>query len=112
MFRKILLLGACLVVTVATLVSCDRVTTPTYQSYVPPSLHSNNVKVIWVQDPDNMCKVLMGNSKFYHSDFLGCSARTDHGCTIIMPKPEDFNDKSHLTILGHEFLHCLGAGHE
>lgn len=98
------------------LIACQpqQETTPVYKVYTDTKINNVKVHVIWEKDPDRMCKILMGSHIYANKDFLGCSAYNNmtNICTIIMPKPDDFNDKPSLSILGHEFMHCLGAAHE
>jgi len=89
-------------------------TTPEYKTYTDTKINNVKVYVIWEKDPDRMCKILMGSHIYANSDFLGCSGFNNQTstCTIILPKPDNFNDKNKLTILGHELMHCFGANHE
>ena len=97
------------------LVACQpQQDTPQYTTYNDAKANHTKVHVLWQDDPDKMCKIVMGSYTYATADFLGCTAYNEQKetCTIIMPKPKDFNDKTHLTILGHELMHCFGASHE
>lgn len=80
-----------------------------YRSYEAPTATSVRVFVRWVPDASAACR------KFGHKGIvLGC-AEYDHNvkaCILYAKRPADFNDHLALTVLGHEFLHCLGATHD
>jgi hypothetical protein len=76
----------------------------------PPVVQTTTVEVNWTADVDEIGKHC-GQDKIYY----GCASYTPvlgHGiCTVWAPLPSSFNDLVRLAILGHEFLHCLGARH-
>ena len=96
------------------IIACQPQTTPEYKVYTDATKNNVSVKVSWREDPGPICKILTGGHTYLNAEFLGCSTLNEdkNTCTIVMPKPKDFNDKDRLFILGHEFMHCLGAAHE
>ena len=80
-----------------------------YRTYEAPTATSVRVFVRWVPDTSAVCR------KFGHKGIvLGCAAYDDNAkaCILYAKRPTDFNDHMALTVLGHEFLHCLGATHD
>lgn len=68
------------------------------------------VTVVWLKDfeaVDTVCSAL-GWAK-PGNDIVGCYHPATQ--TIYAVQPTNFNDYLHLTILGHEFWHALGAEH-
>lgn len=68
------------------------------------------VTVVWLQsfeDVDKVCASLGWEKP--EGVIVGCYHRSTR--TIYAVEPTSFNDYLHLTILGHEFWHALGAEH-
>lgn len=80
-----------------------------YRTYEAPTSATVRAYVRWVPDPNVTCRKLG-----YKGMVLGCAVYEDNikACIIYAKRPADFNDNMALTVLGHEFLHCLGARHE
>lgn len=82
--------------------------------HYPPHAKSTRtdvtVHVRWIPDHatlDLLCAFLM--DELAEGRILACFDRST--TTIYAVEPSSFNDLLHLSILGHEFWHALGAEH-
>lgn len=68
------------------------------------------VNVVWLptfRDVHALCAFLIENEP--KNGYVGCYDPVTN--TIYAVQPANFNDKTRLEILGHEFWHALGAEH-
>lgn len=79
-----------------------------------PAVTNTIVTVEWAKDIDEIQRICapLGTNKIWYA----CTSWDRMGfvthCTVHALKPRDFNDEPLLKVLGHEFLHCLGATHK
>lgn len=93
-------------ITFAVNAASDSVSPGEYRYYKPPTVTTACVRVEWVKDTEEAMKRCKGGWGCYYAPAGGQPG------WIIAPKPKDFNDSTRLLILGHEFLHTLGAEHD
>lgn len=69
-----------------------------------------NVDVVWI--PAGKVNAKCQELKVIDAPVAaGCAAVSRNSCTIYLPQPTSFNDKTGLQLLGHEVWHCFGATH-
>lgn len=79
-----------------------------YLKYVEPTRTTACVQVKWEKDEATMVE------KYGASGWLLRNKGSDEGYHLmVVPKPRGgFNDHRTMEIIGHEFLHAVGADHD
>jgi len=77
-----------------------------YRHYKAPNKDRACAQVMWVEEEKALQLCRAGQACWKPS------ATGSPYDLIVAPKPRDFNDERRLMILGHEFLHALGAEHD
>lgn len=76
---------------------------------IPPYLGAVQIAVYWHQNVDEIAQFCPKKDNLIVYE---CALTLKTGsCVIHALQPKDFNDTPKLAMLGHEFLHCLGAQH-
>lgn len=81
-----------------------------YRVYTPPTRKQAFVKVTFT-DEANVRK-LCGGAVGCYKETKDMKGNDMVQPEIVVPFVQDFNDVRGMAILGHEFLHALGANHD
>ena len=100
------LAGVLLLLAVTFNAPADTATPGDYRYYKPPTHTLACVQVEWVKDETEAVKRCKGGWGCYYAPAGGQPG------LLVAPRVRSFSDALRLHILGHEFLHALGAQHD